>query len=495
MPAIYRIITALLLCIVPVVAPAQVATKPYAEAETNTYFSSGQMLPFWMMSKQWGKYSPEASGNVSSVGLFSRGQKAKEDPTDFNIGYGLEISSRYTGSNNNVWLHQGYVHLTYKNLFKLSGGLWEETMGNQYEPLSSGGIIWSGNARPLPRIEAGTDEYIKVPFSKGKLEAKATLTHGWFEQDRYVNNVLLHHKFFGLRTSWDFPLSVNFGFHHFAQWGGQNERYGQLPNDLEAFKNIFFVKEGGEDARQSDQKNKSGNHIGSQYLGLDWKKRSATIGIYYQDLFEDGSGQRKKNFPDGLWGIYFENDKKSPLIKGVVYEWLYTNNQSGPIHDNEGGLGGNDNYFNHGGYRFGWTAWNMTIGTPFITSPAMNVPVFQLMEPTKYDNRFSNNRVNVHHVGIMGSLTPQTEYRFMGSFSNNKGLYEYDDDNWRPEVYRIHPHRDQWSFRADLKHFWNHWNLETTLTVAADIGDMYGDNFGMMLGVRVPFYEWSGEGK
>ncbi|MFO8001983.1 MAG: capsule assembly Wzi family protein [Marinilabilia sp.] len=492
MTKIARNILIFQLLLLSAISQGQVLTGPYGEVETNTYFSTGEMLPFWIQSNQWGKYSPASNGNVTSIGLFSQPHDNNRDSTLFSIGYGLEASSRYTSGDDHLWLHQGYLRFSYKNLFRLSAGLWEETMGNQYDPLSSGGIIWSGNARPLPQVRIGTADYIKIPFTNGKLEGKALISHGWFEKDRSVNNALLHHKFVGLRTSRDFPLSFNFGFYHFAQWGGENDRYGQLPNDLEAFWRIFAVKEGGEEARENDQINKAGNHLGSRYLGIDWNKSHSTTGIYYQDIFEDGSGQRKRNFPDGLWGIYFENNHHAPLVKGVLYEWLYTADQSGPIHDNDGGLGGNDNYFNHGGYSSGWTTFMRTIGTPFITSPVLNKRIFKPDEPTNYDQKIFNNRVSAHHLGLTGFLSKKTEYKILGSFSRNKGLHDYNADRWRPEVYKIYAPRDQWSFRTDFKHFWDQFNLETSLSIAADIGEMYGDNFGVMLGVRIPLYPMRG---
>jgi len=468
--------------------PGQTLPKPYSEAETNTYFSSGKMLPFWFQSNQWGKYSPASTGNVTSLTLLSQPGKDSRNSHVLSLNYGLEVSSRYTPGEAQLWLHQGYLKADYQNIFRLTGGVWEETMGNQYAPLSSGGIIWSGNARPLPKIQIGTTDYIKAPFTNGKLEGKALLAHGWFNGDRYVKNVWLHHKFVGIRTSWDFPISIHLGFHHFAQWGGENDKYGQLPDDLEDFWKIFAVKKGGEESRRSDQMNKAGNHLGSRYIGIDWKQKPSKIGFYYQDIFEDGSGMRKQNFPDGLWGIYYETNHSLRLIKGVLYEWLYTDHQSGPLHSLELELAGNDNYFNHGGYSSGWSAYRRSIGTPFITSPILNNPLFTPDKTTDHDHKFSNNRVNVHHIGIMGNFSEKTEYKILGSFSTNKGLHDYDGNNWRPDFYRILSPRNQWSFRADLKHLWQKLNLETSLSLAADIGEMYGNNFGMMLGLKVPLY-------
>lgn len=458
---------------------AQMLKNPRTEVTSNTYFSSGNMLPFWMVSNQFGKYSTGLNGNVTTIGLFSE----TEGDSLWNLNYGLEIANRLTGKNE-LWLHQGYLQLDYRNFIRVSVGMWEETMGNQYNPLSSGSIIWSGNARPLPKVEIGTAGYVEVPFTNGNLEAKASLAHGWFEDNRYVENVLLHQKYIYFRTSWDFPLAINYGFHHYAMWGGISPRHGELPVNLDSYRRVFLVESGGEDAPTGWQINKFGNHIGSRHLGLDWESNNNTVGVYYQDVFEDGSGRRKENFPDGLWGIYYRTNDDFPLVKAFLYEWLYTADQSGPVHHYQVGLRGEDNYFNHGVYQNGWTTHNMIIGTPFITSPRFNEAVFNPEAPTNYDHRVFNSRVNVHHAGFMGHFTEKASYKIVGSYSRNKGIHDHSADIWRPEAYKIYKPREQWSWRGDVNYLWQQPGLQTTLSIAVDRGEMYGDNFGVMLGIK-----------
>jgi len=463
---------------------AQILKTPTAEVTNNTWVSSGNMLPFRMVSKQFGKYPADLNGNITAIDLFS----TPSSSALFDLNYGLEIANRITGDNE-LWLHQGYLQLDYRNFISISAGIWEETMGNQFEPLSSGSIIWSGNARPLPKIEIGTAGYVDVPFTGGKLEAKASLAHGWFEADRHVENVMLHQKYIYFRTSWDFPLAINYGFHHYAQWGGISPRHGALPVDWDSYRRVFLAESGGENSPEGWQINRFGNHIGSRHLGFDWERDDNTIGVYHQDVYEDESGRVKSNFPDGLWGIYWESNNEKPMVKGLLYEWLYTADQSGPVHDWRAGLGGEDNYFNHGVYQNGWTSHNMIIGTPFITSPRFNHEIFNPDEPTNYDHRLFNSRVSVHHAGFMGYFTEYMSYKIVGSYSRNKGLHNHSADLWRPEVYKINKAREQWSWRGDLSYYWQQPGLETTLSLALDQGEMYGDNFGVMVGVKY-FCTW-----
>jgi hypothetical protein len=476
---IQTVVLVLLLCLFSLPMESQMVKVPDVEIETHGYASTGKMLPFWFVSNEFGQYSADLSGNLTTLKLHSNTDNA----TGFGLNYGLEVANRFTGDND-FWLHQGYIDLTYLNFFRLSAGVWEETLGNQYKPLSSGSIVWSGNARPLPKVEVGTAGYVKVPFTRGKLETMASLAHGWFEADRHVENVWLHQKYIYFRTSWDFPLAINYGFHHFAMWGGVSPRHGKLPVNLDSYRRVFFVQSGGEDAPEGWQINKFGNHIGSRHLGLDWESTNNTVGVYYQDVFEDGSGRRRENFPDGLWGIYYETNDEHPLVKAFLYELLYTANQSGPVHHYQVGLTGEDNYFNHGVYGNGWTTHQMVIGTPFITSPAFNYLLFNADEPVNIDFKLFNNRVSVHHAAVMGCISEQLQYKLAGSFSRNMGLHNYSADSWRPEVFKIYAPRKQWSWRGDIKYLWRKSGIESTVSVAVDRGEMYGDNAGVMLGLK-----------
>ena len=141
MPKFLQNILIFQLFLIPTLSFGQTLTLPNGEAETNTYFSSGEMLPFWIQSNQWGKYSPASNGNVTSISLFSQPRDKNNDSTHFSIDYGIEASARNTSGDDHLWLHQGYVKVSYNHLFQISAGLWEETMGNHYEPLSAGGRI------------------------------------------------------------------------------------------------------------------------------------------------------------------------------------------------------------------------------------------------------------------------------------------------------------------------------------------------------------------
>ena len=44
----------------------------------------------------------------------------------------------------------------------------------------------------------------------------------------------------------------------------------------------------------------------------------------YNHLFEDGSGRRFNNIPDGRYGVFFRNKDETKLFNALLYEIYYT---------------------------------------------------------------------------------------------------------------------------------------------------------------------------
>ena len=160
-----------------------------------------------------------------------------------------------------------------------------------------------------------------------------------------------------------------------------------MPRSFSDFLRVFTAKSGDKDAIDHEQLNALGNHLGSHNFGLDVDLSKVRTSVYWQTIFEDSSGREFRNIKDGLWGISIRSKDKNRLINGLVYEFLNTTDQSGPndsywildgikyFYPVPGGKYhwpvGNDNYFNNGIYRFGWTFRDMVLGTPLITSPSV----------------------------------------------------------------------------------------------------------------------------
>ncbi|MGF1586963.1 MAG: capsule assembly Wzi family protein [Bacteroidales bacterium] len=431
----------------------------------NAVGGIGNQAPFWIISNRQGRFLPEKYAGSMELGLFTY----KDTNRIIDYDYGLNLYGRL-GEENDYWFHQAYAGITLYDFVRLRIGMQEET-GESKEPyLSTGAVMWSGNARPMPKIEVGTPGYVPVPFTYGYLEMKGLIAHGWFEEGRYASNVLLHQKNAYARLGGSLPVRLYYGFNHYAQWAGSSPRQEEpYPSDFKSFVKVFFNRSGDKNDPGTPDGwaiNRFGNSLGSQHYGIDFDIANFNAGIYQQDIFEDGSGMRKQNFPDGIWGAWLRFPENNRIIQAFVYEFLHTTNQSGPYHDIEGDtLGGNDNYFNHGHYSSGWTYHKYTIGTPFITSPLLN-------DPASF--RIRNNRVIAHHFGFEGYITPTVTYRNLITFSRNFGTYSIP----------FQERRDQLSWMLEIAGPINYFNLEASITIAADKGEMYGDNAGVLFSIK-----------
>lgn len=455
----------LIVLLVPITLSAQTYI-PSISVETGAVATTGKHAPFWFYSNQYGKISTK-NNSIYILPSFYRNfnERGKID-----YSYNFSPLLRYDGLGRS-YMHQWYGELKF-HFIHFTAGAKEEFYGNQDSTLSSGCIIWSKNARPMPKLKLEINNYTPVPFTWKYLEFKGGMAHGWFDDNEYNKNVWLHHKYFYLRLGGKLPVHVSYGLHHFAQWGGTNyDPYGKLPHDLEAFKNVFLGRSGDAsdpDTPGSESLNKLGNHIGSRNFGAELDLAKMRISLYWQNIFEDGSGKAYRNIKDGLFGISVRSKEKVKLISGFVYELFNTTDQSGRYNlkpgDNSGyEYGGNDNYFNNGIYIKGWTFNELVLGNPLITSPA-------IIKGDRYDY-IRNNRILAHHLGIEGK-TGSILYTFLYTYSLNYGT------NYFPNS----PEKGQQSlFLSAVIPDKLPWKLSLTFKLGADFGNMYESNLGAML--------------
>lgn len=372
------------------------------QAELNMYglASTEDELPFWLYHNQRGRISSET--NFSSwfsgkaVNFFSNGSflimgagaffdEAAPEP--------LKPDELYAHYQNSKF----YVSIGKKQHPELYNGI----------SSSNRSTLWSLNASPIPGIVIGTTDPV---FFRGEdgFGFEAVLAEYFMGNDRYVKGARLHHKKISLvfeKQEW----SVILGFNHYAQWAGVNpsENYGKQPNSFEDYVFIFFGQEGGADASLGDQLSALGNHIGGYEFYLNKEFDDFRIQLFYNHLFEDGSGMRLRNTPDGRYGIFLEKKGKSHYINSVIFELYYTLHQSHTIN----AIHKWDNYFTHGVYKSGWIYGKKVIGAPFFTRNESGLGMV-------------NNKFKAFHLGVSGRIDPLTEsypYKMMLSYSYNEG--------------------------------------------------------------------------
>lgn len=412
-------------------------------AEVGTIISSNGETPFWLRTNQYGTV-PNQSPVFTLRGSVSSDYKkaiTKEDQyklSKFDWGYGLNIVGN-VGKENQFLIPEAYVKAKC-GAFEIYAGRRKEIFGLVDSTLSSGSYIWSGNVLPMPKIQISTPNFVPLPFTKGFLSFKGNYAHGWFENSRTdVKNFYLHQKslYFRLgKPDWKFLFYG--GFNHQVQWGGellypdptnQFAINGQVGSSFNDYINVVTgrslagvgdtTKNGGNDAL-----NRSGNHLGSIDFGFEIHTNKVNILLYRQNIYEDGSLAYLSNISDGLNGVSFtfKNTKRERfLINKLVVEYLNTTNQSGATgSDNTNSrLRGEDNYFNNGVYRDGWTYSKRIIGTPFFTSnlDLSTKPLSNIL--------LKNNKVQAYYLGIKSTLNQTIKLETKLSYSEILGFYGF----------------------------------------------------------------------
>jgi len=432
-------------------------------------WNNNSILPFWLISNQFGYYDKGNYHSFASINYKNKGEIYK----DLSYFYKISPSFKYNESDTYFELSEVYGGIQYKAISIFAGKRYE-IIGNQDSIVSSGGMLWSGNASPFPKINAGIFEYTSIPFTYNLLEIKGGLSNGWLTEAPYrVKNSMVHHKFIYFRAGGKYPLKLHYGFHHFVQWGGysSDSTFGQLPSNFSSFIDVFLARAGRnlDSALWMESDNRLGNHLGSRNFGIEYIGKQYQLLLYWQTIFEDNSGLNYRNISDGLWGI---SVKKTDgfYLKHFCIEYIRTTNQSGPTHDATATFegGGNDNYFNNGVYPDGWSYRTMGIGSPFITSPIY----------ASANASFFNNRVIAGYLSLLGNINTQLSYDMRCSYSQNYGTFSL------PYIKMKEQYSAYIKVNMQSKKFKQ---LEYSLLIATDAGNHLENNIGAIFIIKKKF--------
>jgi len=433
------------------------------EYSLNARFNPGlgTYAPFLSTANQYDRHS------FTPNSLSTWGSIRKPSVKTFDYGFGAELNANLSPTEKRLFPGELYVEGKVGPFLAVLGGK-REIFGNQDPLLSSGGLIGSQNSRPIPSLTFETNGWVNVPFTHGYLEFSGGMANGWFSDKTVTTNTLLHHKWLHGRLGGSFPLTVNYGLHHVAQWGGNSPTYGEEKVSLDNFVRVFLARRGTSDGTLSDLQNILGNHIISQNIGLSLKLTPCSVDVYWQNISEDKPilfFNKAYNKKDGLWGLSVRLPKFKPL-HSFVLELLSTTDQSGTYHDLDGvTYGGVDGYYNNGFYPNGWSFYGMTIGNPWLTSPKYNT-----------DGRVDilNNSVRLFYFSGLGELH-HFNYRFTCGYSLNWGQFHVVPG----------PPKKQFSGQLEVFHalpFLK--NTEASLGISGDRGTKYGNNLALLMGLR-----------
>ena len=440
----------------PMAEPDTCRDTLYYTGEVSVLSSSGAQAPSLLWHNRQGNIALQPHSGNLSVGII----KPTTRPNRwFDYDFGVVLCGRISGTQQNIaapaisgtgYFRELYAHARLY-IVDITAGIYPVSYGPGDDELSTGGLLFSNNTHPIPRITIGLERWTPVPGLFGYVEVKGGLTHGWLNDNAPdIKGTMLHHKFIGGRIGGKLPVNISYEFHHAAQWGGYSTINGDLGNDWQSFRHIFSAQKGG--STQSDQLNAQGNHILSQTLCLTVQGDRWHVDVYWQDIQEDGrprwigTGQNSK---DGLWGVSVIQDHWQ-YIRGLSIEFFNTTDQSGPWHDRDGMVfGGKDKYYLNGAYPQGWTYFGQIMGLPFC------LPF--------------NSRVIGGQAGIKGDIYGY-QYRAVCSHVRNYGTYDQPIQS------------DNTAVLVEIrKHIEKAWGLDFSLAISGDFGSQFGNRFGAMM--------------
>ena len=497
----------LLLISVVLMGGVAAAASPKSDREGINYevsltgnAGSGDFAPHYMMNNRHGILTQ--SDNVLFRGkLWKRFDLSRRFSYSFGADFLTGASSqttyhRYDDASKLVdnrqrpaaiWLQQLYAEIKFMGAF-LSVGLKEEEWSLLNSELSSGDYLVSGNARPIPQARIGFLGFQNIPFTRGWLQIYGVIAYGKFTDGKWLENhfnrnsrittgALYHYKCLYLRTKPAKPFSFAVGLQAAMQYKGTEQYYskGVLTKTIEQ---PFCVKDIWKmlipSLGYSREEYYEGNSLGCWDIVLRYRFRNGDeIQGVYESPWEDGSGIAKLNGFDGIWGLEYKCAKKNSPVQGIVVEYLDFTNQSGPIHwdpylSSCSGTtltthtSGGDNYYNNGHYN-GWANYGLSIGTSEFPSPLYNLDGSM---------SYKNTRIRGFHVGVMGTIIKNLNYKVLGGYKKGWGTYG------GPLI----DSQENTSLLVDVT-----WRIPklTGLSVkgefAFDSGTMYGKNIGGLL--------------
>ncbi len=390
-----------------------------------------------------------------------------------------------------VRLHQLYVEGKYRSIF-LTVGLKEHGSALLNQELSSGDMVESGNARPIPEARIGFVDFQDIPFTKGWAQIQGEVSYGkmidysylkrqFNYYDYHINRGALYtYKRVYFRSKPSERLCATFGMQAGAMFGGTTTYYskGEVIKTSKFsrsigtfFKMLLPMGENGEEYYV-------GSTLGSWDLKLRYRLNdSHALSVYFQGLWEDGSSLGRMNKWDGLYGIEYSCSERG-WITGAVLEYIDFRDQSGPIHydpaDNpqhniQFQTTGGDNYYNNNYYN-SYANFGQCIGSPFLVSPIYNSDGYPA---------FASNRNNGFHAGISGQPAEDVKYKLLASYQRGLGTYT------QPYYQAL----TDFSMMLQVDYNASAWvkGLAARAQVAFDCGKLRGDNFGTSLSLTYRF--------
>ncbi len=473
-------IAAVLILIIAEYSSAFSQQKLGYDVEIGAYFATGDKVPFWLRSNQFGIPPDEPNTTLLRQRFYSKTDSVQKF---ISLDYSVELNV-LSGTQTLVSLSEAYVQPKIGKIHLLAGRK-KQIHGIGDSTLSSGSMTWSGNAQPIPEVQIGISEYQKLVFPW--FFFKGHLTHGWFQEQTFVSDYFLHQKSLYFRIGKpQAKLKLYSGILHHVQWSGRpnyevdenDGRFtnGKFPSDWFTYKQVFFPRAAVVDTTLGygnfEVENRFGAHLGQIDFAAEINTEQFTMLGYRQIPVETGRTIGSlSNFDDGVYGLSVKNKKQDAFWNKLVVEYLFTLNQ----HSYHGLLARllnrpfkeymNDAFlFNHQQYSDGWSYNDRTIGSPFL------IPQDELRIERQVGNETvfaNNNRIRAFYVGFNGKIN-NIEITLRTSFSKNFGAITLPAEP---------ADQNSYFFQAAIPLIRLGGSIRTAISL--DQGDLIYDNYGV----------------
>lgn len=441
----------------------------------------GEYMPFWARTGEDGILPVRSSGLLTAgADLSYRHTNGFFFETGTNLAGVLSAKSPLNPSIAYGFVDRLYLSVGWKML-RLDVGMKPRKGELGSLSISGGDFIQSSNARAIPGFNISSDW---IYFEKGHwFGIRGNFAHYHTIDNRMVKGAMIHNKSVALKFALGRKVDLIAGFDHYALWGGYSERLGQQPQSFRDFIKVFFALRGDSDDSVSSQLNAFGNHLGREWARIVWRAKPFTMTFQYDKPFEDNSGIKFRNFPDGVWSLQFALADRKAFVTDVTYEFINTTWQSGDLHDRPATeeekaeqdpshptygkvvLGGRDDYFSTSPYSSGWSYYGRIIGLPLILPRTPN--------EDGIITGIVNNRVRGHHLGIGGVISQKVPYRFKATYTDNFGRYAQP----YPEV----PWQLSLAFEVEVDSDVLRLPLSLSVGLYGDVGKLYHNSIGLTL--------------
>lgn len=389
---------------------------------TQVQASSGQFQPLWTRANHFGRESSKQYDQITWLRLLKNktiGQMRLLSDTasalDLSFGGSLFNADHYQ----RIVLQEAFAQLNYKDWFLRAGrhrDLWDDL-----DPeLSMGSLGTSGNALPIPKVTIGIDKYMAIPLTKGLLQFKGMMGHGWLGSNRFMESFLHEKSFYGLLNLK--KLKLYGGVQHYVEWGGQRPAEDiYLDRSFTGFLHVLFVAEANDGSVINTTKrvNRAGDQRGLAELGGYYENEQFWLHVYNQTPFESGKGIDIRNM-DRLLGLHIK--PKHTKLQDVLLEFIYTK-QMESFDEKE-----MQSYYNNGAMKTGWEYEHLVIGNPLFTNrqeAAFYLPLqpfdWNASTPISGNENIINNRLIGGNVAARVKLNTKWALRAKATAVKNYG--------------------------------------------------------------------------